>query len=55
MNRQHGPEQVMQWAEERAPNGFAHVHDVITQAELEAISARYKQAAGFAINQVNRP
>lgn len=55
MNRQHGPEQVMQLAEERAPNGFAQINDVITQAELEAISARYKQAAGFAINQVNRP
>ncbi len=54
MNRQNGPEQVMQLAEERAPNGFTQIHEVIAQAELEAISARYKQTAGFAINQVNR-
>jgi 2-polyprenyl-6-methoxyphenol hydroxylase-like FAD-dependent oxidoreductase len=53
-NRQNGPDQVMQIAEERAPQGFAHVHDVIPRDELEAISARYKQLAGFAREQVNR-
>ncbi|MCB9147881.1 MAG: flavin-dependent oxidoreductase [Caldilineaceae bacterium] len=54
MNRQNGPEQVMQMAEERAPDGFAHIHDVIAQAELEEIAQRYKQAAGFSLQQVNR-
>lgn len=54
MNRQNGPEQVMQLAEERAPGGFADIHDVIPRAELEEIAARYKQAAGFAVQQVNR-
>ena len=56
-NRGNGPDQVMQLAEERAPGGFKHVNDVIAQEELEAISARYKQTAGFAkaqVNQVNR-
>jgi len=53
-NRQNGPDQVMQIAEERAPQGFAHIHDVIPRAELEAISARYKQLAGFSHAQVNR-
>jgi len=42
-----GPEQVMQLAEERAPQGFANVTDVIPQSELEAISMRYKRLAGF--------
>ena len=46
-NRMNGPEQVMQLAEERAPNGFKHVNDVIPQAELDAISLRYKRLAGF--------
>lgn len=46
-NRLHGPEQVMQLAEARAPQGFARVEDVISQAELEEISARYKRLAGF--------
>ena len=53
LNRQNGPEQVMQIAEERAPGGFRHVHDVISQSELEEIAARYKQTAGFAVSQVN--
>lgn len=53
-NRQNGPEQVMQLAEERAPNGFAHIHDVIPQQELAEIAARYKQTAGFSVQQVNR-
>lgn len=46
-NRLNGPEQVMQLAHERAPEGFAHIHDVIPRDELEAISMRYKRAAGF--------
>jgi 5-methylphenazine-1-carboxylate 1-monooxygenase len=53
-NRQNGPEQVMQLAEARAPQGFRHVHDVIAQQELEEIAARYKQTAGFSVTQVNR-
>jgi 2-polyprenyl-6-methoxyphenol hydroxylase-like FAD-dependent oxidoreductase len=46
-NRKQGPEQVMQNVEERAPNGFERLEDVITQAELEAVSNQYKQVAGF--------
>jgi len=54
LNRQNGPEQVMQLAEARAPNGFTDIHTVIPQQELEEIAARYKQTAGFTIAQVNR-
>ncbi|HUG16588.1 MAG TPA: flavin-dependent oxidoreductase [Thermomicrobiales bacterium] len=54
MNRANGPEQVMQLAEERAPGGFKDIHDVIPQPELEAIAARYKQTAGFSVEQVNQ-
>ncbi|MBO9600552.1 MAG: FAD-dependent monooxygenase, partial [Cohnella sp.] len=46
-NRQNGPEVVMQIVEERAPNGFTDLHDVISRQELEEISNRYKQIAGF--------
>ncbi|MES2069494.1 MAG: flavin-dependent oxidoreductase [Pseudomonadota bacterium] len=46
-NRMNGPEQVMQMAEERAPQGFQHVNDVIPQAKLEEISLKYKRLAGF--------
>lgn len=51
-NRQNGPEQVMQIAEQRAPQGFRHVNDVIPQSELEEIAARYKQTAGFTVAEV---
>jgi len=47
MTRRLGPEQVMQLAYERAPRGFADVHDVIPQDELERIARDYKVAAGF--------
>ncbi|MCX7892447.1 MAG: flavin-dependent oxidoreductase [Burkholderiales bacterium] len=53
-NRKGGPDRVLQLAEERAPNGFAHVEDVIPRAELEAIAAGYKQTAGFDRETVNR-
>jgi 2-polyprenyl-6-methoxyphenol hydroxylase-like FAD-dependent oxidoreductase len=54
MNRANGPEQVMQLAEERSPDGFAQIHDVIPAWELQEIADRYKQIAGFSIEQVNR-
>ncbi|MEY4729081.1 MAG: 2-Polyprenyl-6-methoxyphenol hydroxylase or related FAD-dependent oxidoreductase [Pseudomonadota bacterium] len=46
-NRMNGPEQVMQMAEERAPNGFSDIQQVITLKDLEDISLRYKRLAGF--------
>ena len=48
-DRRHGPERVMDLAEERAPGGFARVEDVFAPGELEGISAQYKQVAGFTI------
>jgi 2-polyprenyl-6-methoxyphenol hydroxylase-like FAD-dependent oxidoreductase len=55
LNRQNGPERVMQLAEDRAPGGFRHVEDVIPRRELEEIAASYKAVAGFAPEQVNAP
>ena len=37
-NRQVGPERCMDLVEERAPDGFANLGDVISQDELEKIS-----------------
>lgn len=53
-NRQNGPEQVMQIAEERAPDGFDHIEQVISREELENIAARYKATAGFSVDAVKR-
>ncbi|OJD40564.1 fad nad-binding domain-containing protein [Diplodia corticola] len=53
-NRANGPDHVLQLAEERAPDGFADVHDVIPKEELEAIGREYKAVAGFEMENVNR-
>jgi 2-polyprenyl-6-methoxyphenol hydroxylase-like FAD-dependent oxidoreductase len=53
-NRQMGPEQVMQIVEERAPRGFEHVNDIISQQELETIITRYKKIAGFDKDALNQ-
>ncbi|RGE20029.1 flavin-dependent oxidoreductase [Leucobacter sp. wl10] len=53
LTRQTGPEQVMQLARERAPEGFDDVHDVIPREELESIATEYKLAAGFHPEQLN--
>jgi 2-polyprenyl-6-methoxyphenol hydroxylase-like FAD-dependent oxidoreductase len=52
-NRQQGPEAVMQLVEERAPDGFEHLDDVISQDELEEVANRYKQLAGFDKESLN--
>jgi 2-polyprenyl-6-methoxyphenol hydroxylase-like FAD-dependent oxidoreductase len=51
-NRLNGPEQVMQLAEERAPDGFARIEAVIPRTELEEVAARYKRVAGFDLERL---
>jgi 2-polyprenyl-6-methoxyphenol hydroxylase-like FAD-dependent oxidoreductase len=53
LNRRNGPEQVMQIVEERAPNGYQVVTDVLSQQELEDIAANYKRVAGFQVEGLN--
>ena len=53
-NRQQGPEAVMQMVEERAPDGFKHLSDVITDAELADTARHYKRLAGFDPDALNR-
>lgn len=52
-NRGVGPERCMELVEERAPDGFARLDDVVRQDELEAIARAYKQAAGFDADALN--
>lgn len=52
-NRIFGPEAAMQLAEERAPNGFASIEDVIPRPELEAISRSFQEAAGLDPSALN--
>ena len=48
-----GPDQVMQLAEERAPDGFDDLHAVIRLDELAAIAEQYKMVAGFDKDALN--
>jgi 5-methylphenazine-1-carboxylate 1-monooxygenase len=52
-NRRLGPETVMQWAEERAPDGFSDISTVLSAAELTEASISFKRAAGFDVETVN--
>jgi 2-polyprenyl-6-methoxyphenol hydroxylase-like FAD-dependent oxidoreductase len=52
-NRNFGLESVLQTAEERAPGGFKHIHDVLSQEELEHTAESFKKAAGFDVETVN--
>jgi hypothetical protein len=53
LNRRNGPEQVMQMVEERAPDGYKVVTDVLSQQELEDIATNYKRVAGFQVEALN--
>jgi 2-polyprenyl-6-methoxyphenol hydroxylase-like FAD-dependent oxidoreductase len=55
MNRSGGPEGVIDAVEERAPDGFSNVNDVLPYEERKAIVRGYASSAGYAQSQVNRP
>ncbi|WP_437336492.1 flavin-dependent oxidoreductase [Sorangium sp. So ce394] len=46
-NRRDGPEQCLQIAYERAPDGFDRIEDVFAPGELEDIAARYRVLTGL--------
>jgi 5-methylphenazine-1-carboxylate 1-monooxygenase len=52
-NRGHGPERPMTLVEERAPDGFADINDVITPEEVLQCTEGYRRAAGFAMADLN--
>lgn len=48
-NRGMGPELPMRLVEERAPDGFASIGDVITADEIATATEGYRRTAGFAL------
>jgi 5-methylphenazine-1-carboxylate 1-monooxygenase len=54
-NRQMGPELPMQLVEERAPDGFASLGDVISADEIQEVTEGYRRTAGFALSALQRP
>ncbi len=51
-NRTRAHDAMLDLVDQRAPNGFEHIEDVVSQAELEQISSSYKQTARFARDQL---
>jgi 5-methylphenazine-1-carboxylate 1-monooxygenase len=52
-NRRLGPEAALQLAEERAPNGFERIEDVIAPEEIKSIGDSFAAAAGLDVETVN--
>jgi len=44
----------MEIVEQRAPEGFANLDDIVSQQELEEIARAYKRTAGFDPETLNR-
>ncbi|MGE3845860.1 MAG: FAD-dependent monooxygenase, partial [Gammaproteobacteria bacterium] len=49
-NRQGGPERVIDFVAERAPQGFTDIDQVASREELAAIVGGYATLAGFAVS-----
>jgi 5-methylphenazine-1-carboxylate 1-monooxygenase len=52
-NRRLGPEAALQLAEERAPDGFKNIEDVIAPDEIKSITDSFFAAAGLDVETVN--
>jgi 2-polyprenyl-6-methoxyphenol hydroxylase-like FAD-dependent oxidoreductase len=52
-NRRLGPEAALQLAEERAPNGFERIEDVIAPEEIKSIADSFFAVAGLDVETVN--
>jgi 2-polyprenyl-6-methoxyphenol hydroxylase-like FAD-dependent oxidoreductase len=52
-NRADGPDKVLDVVEERAPEGFATIEDILSHKELEQTAQAYKQLAGFDVESLN--
>jgi 2-polyprenyl-6-methoxyphenol hydroxylase-like FAD-dependent oxidoreductase len=52
-NRGLGPELPMQLVEQRAPDGFASLSDVISPAEILEVTDGYRKMAGFSLQQLH--
>jgi hypothetical protein len=52
-NRQAGPHRCQDLVEERAPDGFTDLDEVVSQQELGTITDDYKRIGGFAVEALN--
>ena len=53
-NRELGPSIIMEMAEQRAPDGFSNIEEIIPRRELEEIAHSFKVTAGFDPETLNK-
>jgi 5-methylphenazine-1-carboxylate 1-monooxygenase len=53
INRAQGPDAALEIVEQRAPNGFSNLEEVVSLAELEQIALNYKKVVGLDLETVN--
>jgi len=53
-NRADGPDKILDIVEDRAPDGFARIEDVLSREELTETASGYKRLAGFDVDALNR-
>ncbi len=52
-NRRAGPHRCQDLVEQRAPDGFVDLSDVVSRQELDEIALDYKRIAGFDVDRLN--
>jgi 2-polyprenyl-6-methoxyphenol hydroxylase-like FAD-dependent oxidoreductase len=52
-NREMGPERVIDLVHQRAPDGFVDINQVISEEELQTVSATYANIGGFEPEELN--
>ena len=52
-SRENGPDEVLEIARERCPEGATNINDYVSQQELQAVIDEFKEAAGFGIETLN--
>ena len=52
-NREYGAERILDIVEDRAPNGFHRIEDIIAPEEIVNIAESYRQKAGFDLRGLN--
>ncbi len=52
-NRGDGPDKILDIVAARAPNGFAHINEIMSEAELDRMAKDYKAVAGMDIDALN--
>lgn len=54
VSRKNGPDNVLEIARNRCPEGTEYIHDHVKQYELQRVIDEFKEATGFKVNTLNQ-